>query len=405
MFQLSRQKNGIHLSMIIGLLLVFGLYFPTTASQHLSVFSVSAYLVCLALLSVLFFRSRGHVSAPACIVLLSITPLLLVFTSTSGLPTLRLGALLGYGVLSVLLTIDLSDILLPEWFGLLWVPANIINIAAGFAIVAGVQQVNDFIISHYSLGYDELLPNMLALHKPVLTFGSHSIAAFFLYLFFWINLQAYKVKRNWWLLAFSVCYLLLIAFLLSVSALAFVAIGTFQLAAHFGSGIRHKLAWVTVSMCLVLGAAVSWGRAFNWGSSLEVVEAILQDPGNGLSGRLLPGGTMYYDVEYLREHPFSPVGTSFREGMMFGDCGPIEYVLRGSLPLLFLMYGGLFYFLRRNLLSKFHAVFLFVAIVMFELGITTLISLRALYLLPVFIVYLNNLFAPQVQHVSAPGLP
>jgi hypothetical protein len=109
---------------------------------------------------------------------------------------------------------------------------------------------------------------------------------------------------------------------------------------------------------------------------------------------------MYYDVEYLRNHPFSPVGASFREGFVFGDDGPVEYLLRGSVPFLLLIYGGLFYFLRRNVILRSHAYFLFAAILLFELGITTLTSLRGLYLIPVFSVYLNSLTASQAQHSS-----
>jgi hypothetical protein len=386
--------------MIICLLLVFGLYFPTTASSHLSIFSVSAYLIYLTLLSVLIFRRYGRPSAPVCIVLLSITPLLLVFTFTSGLSTFRLGALLGYGVLSVLFITNLRDVGLPHWFGRLWLAVNIINILAGFAIVVGVQPVNDFIIAHYSTAYDELLPNMLALHKPVLTFGSHSIAAFFLYLFFWINLQAYKRKGQKWLMVFSLCYLFLTLCLLSVSALVFGAAGLFQLAAHIWSSMRHKVLWATAALCLILATAAFWSPPIDWGASAGVVKSIVQDPGNGLAGRLLPGGTMYYDLQYLREHPFSPVGASFREGFVFGDDGPVEYLLRGSVPFLLLIYGGLFYFLRRNVILRSHAYFLFAAILLFELGITTLTSLRGLYLIPVFSVYLNSLTASQAQHSS-----
>src|SRR5713101_1128072 len=219
--QPTRQNKVTHLSIVIGLLLVFGLYFPTTASQHLSIFSVSGYLICFVLLATLALRKRGHSSFPVCIVLLSITPLLLVFTFTSQLSTLRLGALLGYGVLSLLLISNLRDIGLPQWFEHMWVAVNIVNIFAGFAIVVGIQPINDFIIARYSVAYDELLPNMLALHKPVLTFGSHSTAAFFLYLFFWINLQRYKLGGQKLSLMFSVCYLFLTACLLSVSALVF----------------------------------------------------------------------------------------------------------------------------------------------------------------------------------------
>jgi hypothetical protein len=398
MMQPTRQKEVTGLSMVIGLLLVFGLYFPTSASAHLTAFSVSAYLICLALLSVLILRRHGHPSAPVCIVLLSITPLLLVFTFTSGLSTLRLGALFVYGVLSVLFITNLRDVGLPRWFGLLWVTVNIINIAAGFAIVAGVQPVNDFIIAHYSTAYEELLPNMLALRKPVLTFGSHSVAAFFLYLFFWINLQAGKLKGQKFFMVFSVCYLFLISCLLSTSALVFTTVGLFQLAALVWSSVRHKAVWATAALIVMSSTAAFWVPAINWGASVDVVKEIIQDPDNGLSGRFLPGGTMYYDLQYLQEQAFLPVGTSYREGFMFGDNGPVEYMLRGSVPFLLLIYGGLFYFLRRNLILRPHAYFLFAAILLFELGITTLINLRALFLIPVFSVYLNSLTASRIQY-------
>jgi hypothetical protein len=110
---------------------------------------------------------------------------------------------------------------------------------------------------------------------------------------------------------------------------------------------------------------------------------------------------MYESLEYLKSHPFSPVGASIREGLVFGDDGPLEYALRGSIPLLLLVYGGLFYFLRRNLLLKSDAYFLFAAIVVFELGYTTLINIRALYLIPVFCAYLNTL---AIDQSSSPAI-
>jgi hypothetical protein len=397
MRQPTRQKELIPLSVVISLLLVVGLYFPTTASPHLTVFSVSGYLICFGLLAVLVFRRHGRPSFPVCVLLLSITPLLLMFTFTSGLSTLALGALLEYSVLSMLLITNLIDVDLPQWFGRLWLMVNIINILAGFAIVVGVQMVDDFFIAHYSTAYDELLPNMLAWHKPVLTFGSHSTAAFFLYLFFWINLERYKLAGQKLSLIFSVCCLFLIACLLSVSSVVFSAVGIFQLVTHFWSSMRHKFAWAAGSLCLILVTTAFWRSEINWSASLEVVKTIIGDPGSGLTGRLLAGGTMYYDLQYFKDHPFSPVGASFREGFVFGDDGPLEYMLRGSVPLLLLVYGGLFYFLRRNMISKFHATFFFVAIVMFELGITTLINFRAQCLIPVFVVFLNSLTRPQIQ--------
>lgn len=377
------------------LLLLAGMYFPSVASERFSAFSLSAFVIVAALLLLLVFRKHGHPTFLRCLAILSITPLLLLFTVTSGLATLKLGALFQYAVLSVMLIATFRDVILPSWFGLLWSLVNIINLFGGFAIVAGSQPVNDFVVAHYSTAYDELVANMVTWHKPVLTFGTHSLAAFFLYLFFWLNLQGYKRRGQKSLLIFAVCYLFLTACLLSVSAVVFAAVGFCQLAFHFWSSTRYKFVSALAVLCLVVTVGALWGTAVDWRNSVDVVKGILQDPGAGLAGRISPGGTMYESLEYLKSHPFSPVGASIREGLVFGDDGPLEYALRGSIPLLLLVYGGLFYFLRRNLLRKADAYFLFTAIVIFESGYTTLINIRALYLIPVFCAYLNSLATDQ----------
>ena len=387
-------KSGAASAVFI-LLLLAGMYFPSVASERFSAFSLSAFVIVAALLLLLVFRKHGHPTFLRCLAILSITPLLLLFTVTSGLATLKLGALFQYAVLSVMLIATFRDVILPSWFGLLWSLVNIINLFGGFAIVAGSQPVNDFVVAHYSTAYDELVANMVTWHKPVLTFGTHSLAAFFLYLFFWLNLQGYKRRGQKSLLIFAVCYLFLTACLLSVSAVVFAAVGFCQLAFHFWSSTRYKFVSALAVLCLVVTVGALWGTAVDWRNSVDVVKGILQDPGAGLAGRISPGGTMYESLEYLKSHPFSPVGASIREGLVFGDDGPLEYALRGSIPLLLLVYGGLFYFLRRNLLRKADAYFLFTAIVIFESGYTTLINIRALYLIPVFCAYLNSLATDQ----------
>jgi hypothetical protein len=73
---------------------------------------------------------------------------------------------------------------------------------------------------------------------------------------------------------------------------------------------------------------------------------------------------------------------------MFQDSGPIEYFLRGSVVLLGLVYGSFFFFWR-CLLATSDGYWLFLIILAFELGFTSLANYRALYLLPFFVVYLN----------------
>jgi hypothetical protein len=137
-------------SIVFVLLLIAGMYFPSVASGSFSIFSLSAFVIVLALLLVLIFRKHGHPAFFWCLALLSIAPLLLLFTVTSGLATLRLGAIFQYAVLSVMLIATFRDVILPRWFSVLWDSINVVNLLGGFAIVAGFQAVNDFIVANYS---------------------------------------------------------------------------------------------------------------------------------------------------------------------------------------------------------------------------------------------------------------
>jgi hypothetical protein len=380
---------------IVGSLLVLGLYFPTSIGEQFSTTLLGVnYMVCLVLLCLLFFEANDKPSFLVCLSLLSIVPLLLVFTYTSNLHTHTFGALGGYSVLSVLLITNLRASRLPSTIFYLFGAINVINILMGAAILGGSDFVKQILVNHYSVYYSELVPNMLLFRKPVLTFGTHSIAAFFLYLFFYANLQTYRFRGKKLFLIFAFCYLFLTAALLSVSGLILATVGALQLYSFLWSSVRRRWFWGG-ALLAVLGLIASFqflnSIVNNWADVREGAKAILTSSEGGFLGRLASGGTLQYSIDYLRYHPFSPVGVADKEGLMFQDSGIVEYLLRGSVILVFLVYVGLFFFLRRSLLSKVDAHWLFAVILGFELGFTALTNFRTLYLLPFFVVYLNAL--------------
>jgi hypothetical protein len=392
--KLSRTRRKFDAA-IIGSLLVLGFYFPTSIGEQFStaLFGIN-YLLSLVLLSLLFLEAEDRPSVLVCVSLLSIVPLLLVFTYTSGLRTYTFGACCGYAVLSVLLIMNLREFRLPSSIFYLFGAVNVINILMGASILGGSDFVKQILINHYSVYYSELVPNMLLFRKPVLTFGTHSIAAFFLYLFFYTNLQTYRFKGKKLFLIFAFCYLFLTAALLSVSGLILATVGALQLFWFLWSSVRRRWFWGG-ALLAVLGLIVSFqlfnSIVNNWADVREGAKAILTSSEGGFLGRVASGGSLRYSIDYLRYHPFSPVGVADKEGLMFQDSGLVEYLLRGSVILVFLVYGGLFFFLRRSLLSKVDANWLFLVILGFELGFTALTNFRALYLLPFLIVYLNGL--------------
>jgi hypothetical protein len=268
---------------------------------------------------------------------------------------------------------------------------NAVNLILGFAILAGVEPVRELLINSYSAFYPELVQNMLEWHKPVLTFGTHSLAAFYLYLFFYCNLRTYELQQRRLFLVFAFLNIVLMFCLTSVSGILLAGIGAFQLLALVRRKSR-KLFFLTLLMMFlavpaILGAALGLE---NWKRIFELTKSIMTEPNSGWLGRFGGGGYMQYDLWYLSHHPFTPVGVSFREELMFGDSGMFEYLLRGSFLLVALVYFAYFLFVKRNVLSKSDQRVLFFMMLAFETGYSALMSVRMLSLLGFFVVYLNS---------------
>src|SRR5204862_4396059 len=87
---------------------------------------------------------------------------------------------------------------------------------------------------------------------------------------------------------------------------------------------------------------------------------------NGLLGRYSSTGGLSANLEFIVDHPFSPIGLGLSSQLWYSDSGPVEYLLKGSFPLLFTMYLGAFLFFYKNLRSKRRALFLFLIFLGFE---------------------------------------
>jgi hypothetical protein len=377
-------------------LLVLGVYLPTSFGGNSTKLLVGfGFLISLACIAWIIFKTKKLPSYLTSLALLFAVPMLLLFSVTSKLSTYTPGALIAYVVISGMFLVNVKDVEFSPWVNRVIIGTNIVNILLCGAVLLESSRVNDFLTAHYSMFYPELVPNMLHLREPVLTFATHSLAGFFLYLFFYANFQAYKILGGKLFLAFALCYLIFMVSLISVTGLAFALFAALQIVYHACSRIRQWQVIFLVGAVALLLVIVSFqftGSLKEKGSGLlELGKAIATASPGGFSGRFMAGGTLAGDLEYLIRHPFFPVGITYRDGLMFADSGWIEYLLRGSLLLFFWAYGGLFLFLRRSLLSRVDLYMLFGAIVAFEFGFTVLTYFRTAYLLLFFIIYLNHL--------------
>jgi hypothetical protein len=373
---------------------LIGLYAPSSVGGVYSSLLWLAQFVALGvLLSMLLFR-RGGATGPGRVAnSILLVAALLAATLISPYSDYRWGGLLGYLFLAILYLVNLRGVSAQPYMRVIFLIANVLNLAAGFAIMAGVGRVGDFFVVHYAAFYPELVESMIGLGKPVLTFGTHSVAAFVFYLFFWLSFESYKTLASRKDLVFAISYLVLGFSLLSVSGLILMSLAAGQLLWYFS---RRNPKWALGFAAAVCLAAIFFDAHFteqveNLEDAGSAAGDILFSPYNGFLGRFTELGTLYSTVNYIRAHPLRPVGVGYRSDLFFGDSGPVEHYLRGSILLLLAVYGGLWAFLRQNLVARRDALHLFAVIVLFELGFSALAYMRFLYLLPVVVVYLNDL--------------
>jgi len=378
-------------------LLGLGLYLPSSTG---GVFSTPlVWLSFILLLGILSWTVWDHGTRPRSVSGISL-PILIVLAGSTFFLTAT--SVINWGVfgifvlLALMFSLNLSAMRPGRAFHAAFVAANIVNIVCGAAIIAGSESMGRILITYYSVFYPELVPLMIQFHKPVLMFGTHSLAAFFFYLFFWINWETYRERKDRLALLFAVGNLILLLAETSFTAVAFSALAMFQLAVWLWSNNRKVL--VMSSLTLLLAGTLGWAiftkLVPDWEDLGAIAMVLPNSDVEGVGARYGPNGALQPAINYLIDHPFSPTGFStplkLAEGLTpLTDSGPIEYVLRGSLPALVLIYFGLFRFLRFNLILRRHALTLFFVIVIFELGFSWLKYIRTLYLLPMIVIYLN----------------
>jgi hypothetical protein len=387
------------------LLLWIGMFFPSSINgEHSVAIILAAFVALFILLAYLAYKQgirrkfTAFVSLPIMIILAVCTLSALINRPID----IDLGLFLKFSALALVLSLDLRSFRPSRLVTGSFVLVNLLNIAGGIAILVGSQWISDFLPKYYWTSYPELVPSMVALHKPVLTFGSHSLAGLFIYLFFWVNWEDHRLCRNRLALFFAMSNFILLVGLTSFTSFGFAVLALAQMC----KGVWEQNRKIVIAIALCIAALIPLAvRVFADQIDIfiqlpELAEkTMLNTETNGPLSRYGPDGALRAAMTYLFDHPLSPIGLT-RSGPAFAidspshfliaDSGPLEYMLRGSVPLLFLIYYGLYRFLRHNLVMRIHGTVFFSVIIVFEVGFSALDSSRTFFLLPFLIVYLNH---------------
>ena len=375
----------------MALLLVVGLYFPSSIGE---VISIPLYLInglaLLAMLGMLLLRRRGVLSVLAVVNAAAVNVILLVSTLFSPLTEFAYGGMIPIFLCSLLLCVNVREIGLTTTVRTLFDVCNGINIVLAIMLLLRIPLVTEFFLTHYASGYEELLPYMIEEGKPVLMFGSHSVAGFFFYLLFYVTFQTFVVLGSKLNLVYALCYLGLLTSLSSFTSVVFAVVAILQIVIHFQ---WHKsfLAGLIASALILAAVLVVLPRVDAFDDLKADLVEVTQRQDNGLLGRYSSSGGLVGNLGYIAEHPFRPIGLGLSWQLWYADSGPVEYILKGSFPLLITMYTGAFLFFYKNLRNKRRAIFLFLIFLGFEIGYSNLQYIRTQFFLPFLVVYLNGL--------------
>jgi hypothetical protein len=396
----SAEKQELSQSLrvlVVVLAALIAFFFPSSVGGVISRTLTGASLVLTCGLLVALLCLPGGV-VPAGLLLatgLGLLGLLSTFTLLSPFTGYSPGVVLIYLAIGLLYLVNLRSIGASSIVEYAALALSVGSLLIGIAIVGQVKIVAQILMSYYAAFYPELVPNMIdLLHKPVITFATHSVAGFMIYLLFYMALKAYDVRGRMFFLGLACGHLALLILLRSTTAAIFASIAVVQL----GWLVWRRFPRIAGPALLTAFAApIALGVYFGVRPA-DVVEAVqaavLGDKISGLLVRFRPDGLLAQNLIYLSRHPLSPIGVSFSESLNLGDSGVVVHLLRGSLPFLVAVYGGLFLFLRYNVASRTSAIWLWCVIGLFEIGFPPLMYFRFVCFVPLLVVYLNSLEYP-----------
>jgi hypothetical protein len=268
-------------------------------------------------------------------------------------------------------------------------------------VMAGVPAVGRLLVDAFGQYYESLVPNMIALHRPVGPFATHSVAAFAYYLLLFVHLRAFERRESLVDLSWASFWLIVIGALSSSTTAAMLLLGGLDFVWTVIRARRPSTRRIGVA---VVVACAGWLLRDAWLQRMPLVELVARVIGNENNGLLsrynINTGVASGSMAYLRLHPFAPIGLAdvagsggSLAGQILGDSGPVQYLLRGGLVLLGAMYGGLWAFLRGTIRNRRVAAWVWGAMLAFELGFSALLVTRVVALVMLTAVCLRDIYA------------
>lgn len=375
------------------ILLFLGTYFPTSINGEINSGLMYLKLILFILIASFLIIKQKSINNFTVISLMFILIILITSTLLSPAKEYAFGSLafiMGFYMMIFVKFENLKMEKIPEKFFLFF---NFVTLFIGFSITTGNLFIGNFIINLFSNHKSFLVSSMIERNKPVITFGSHSIAALFIFCLFYMNYKFFQTDHKKLNLLFSMMYLTLLFFLQSNSGFLFLFLGMLLLSTQVLFKMK-KIKIIFFIFATFLLIILFGNTTFPFiQESYAQIHYNITSPVNGVLGRFgEESGVLKINLNYIANNIFRPIGFSYQPGLIYTDSGLIEFVLRGSIFLPLIIYFTFFTFLKRNLISKKSAYLIFTIFIITDAIIYPIIKFTTtFYLISAMIIFLNTL--------------
>lgn len=289
-----------------------------------------------------------------------------------------------YILLAGVFVVDLRNQEVGKLINILFYLAVIVFCILGIGVILRETTICRFLSTYYTRYWERSAYYSVMMGKPVGTYSVHSISGFMYFEF--ILMLHYKNKKDpkWYNTILIAALSVIIAMLQSNTAVMLLGLGALIILFEHRKkeSLRtfiFKVAFV-VAVCLFLFM------------NMDAIQAITGNSENGLLGRFTGASAFLRNIRFLEKNML-PIGFTGSSSLWLSDNGYIIAFLRGGIVNVLAIYGGLYFFLKRNVLNKAARVSVLLSIAAFEMAYPILLEIRYICFLPFLLVYLNT-YAP-----------
>lgn len=263
----------------------------------------------------------------------------------------------------------------------------IICIIWNLGIMFNIDNIIKFTYNNYSQYVDTALYySVLIGHKPVMSFGVHTYASYFYFIFFLLSYYTYEKLNKRIFLFYSIMLTIFCLFLVSTTSIIFFVAMVIFLIYKTLKKCNTKRALIILFFMVVLVFII----ASNFNTLYEKLYKNITGGENSFISRYSNNSVFVENFKIIS----SSLGIGFNVidelELGYSDSGYIVYLTMGSIPLLVMVYYRLYKFLDANINNKYKKAIMLI-IFSFEFALPASTNYRFIVMILFVICYLNAL--------------